>query len=365
MITDRLKSISPLFLAVVAVPTLLAAVYYAFLAEDVYVSEARFLVRSPDKPDVSPLGAILSAGAISGATEETNAVREFLGSRAALEKVNGDGLVSKAYGSGEIFWLDRFGGLGGDTFEQLYEYFGDKMAIEEGESIPVLRLSVEAFDPAEAQQINARLLESSEELVNELSQRARGDAISFSTEEVSSAREKARSASLALAKFRDRQGIIDPELQAKVGLQTIAQLQEELIATRTQLQQMRTYTPQASQIPFLRTQVRELEREIADQTAKIAGGSRSLSTNAVRFQELTLASKFAEQQLAVALASLQEAQADARRKQAYVERISEPSLPDYPLYPRRIRNIFATFILGLLAWGVLSMLIVGIREHRD
>ena len=31
----------------------------------------------------------------------------------------------------------------------------------------------------------------------------------------------------------------------------------------------------------------------------------------------------------------------------------------------RVWNIIATFILGLLAWGVLSMLIVGIREHRD
>jgi ABC-2 type transport system permease protein/capsular polysaccharide transport system permease protein len=148
-------------------------------------------------------------------------------------------------------------------------------------------------------------------------------------------------------------------------LQTISQLQEELIATRTQLLQMRTYTPRASQIPFLKTQVRELEREIARQTTRIAGGSKSLSANAARFQELSLASKFAEQQMAVALASLQDAQAEARRKQAYVERISDPSLPDYAAYPRRMRGILATLMLGLLAWGVLSMLLVGVREHRD
>ena len=213
--------------------------------------------------------------------------------------------------------------------------------------------------------INERLLSSSEQLVNTLSERARGDAISFTNDEVSRAREAARSASVALARFRDREGIIDPELEAQVGLQTISQLQEELMSARTQLAQMRTYTPQASQIPFLRTQVHELEQEIRKQTSQIAGGSRSLSANAARYQELQLASQFADQQLTVALASLQDAQADARRKQAYVERISEPSLPDYPIYPRRIRNIFATFVLGLLAWGVLSMLLVGIREHRD
>lgn len=361
----RLKSISPLFLLLVALPTVLATIYFAFLAEDIYVSESRILVRSPNKPDSSPLGSVLGAGALTGAAEESNAVREFLRSRDALQEINDDDFVRDAYGSPDIFVLDRFGGLGGGSFEQLYEYFSGKITTEDGESLLVLRLRVEAFDPAKAQQINERLLLRSEDLVNTLSDRARRDAIRLSIEEVSQARDKARSASLALSRFRDREGVIDPEMQAQVGLQTISQLQEELIAARTQLQQMRTYTPQASQIPFLRTQVRELEGEIERKTAEIAGGSRSLSANAVRYQELNLASKFAEQQMAIALASLQDAQAEARRKQAYVERISDPSLPDYPTHPRRIRNIFATLLLGLLAWGIVSMLLVGIREHRN
>ncbi|WP_284126131.1 hypothetical protein [Parerythrobacter aestuarii] len=364
-VLDRLKSISPLFLAVVALPTLLAVVYFGALAEDIYVSESRIIVRSPSKPDTSPLGSVFGASAITGATEESNAVREFLRSRAALEEIDKDGFVRNAYGKGDIFFVDRFGGLGGDSFEELYEYFGEKLAIEDGQSVLVLRLRVEAFDPQAAKEINERLLRRSEALVNLLSERARTDAISFSELEVIDARREAKSASLALATFRDRQGVIDPEMQAKVGLQTISQLQEELIATRTQLLQMRTYTPRASQIPFLKTQVAELEREIARQTKRIAGGSGSLSANAARYQELTLASQFAEQQLAIALASLQDAQAEARRKQAYVERIANPSLPDYATYPRRWRNIFATLLLGLLAWGVLSMLLVGIREHRD
>ncbi|MCB2088614.1 MAG: hypothetical protein R3E18_05370 [Sphingomonadaceae bacterium] len=362
---NRLKSLNPLFLAVVALPTLLAVLYFGLLAEDVYVSESRILVRSPAKPDTSPLGAVFGSNAITGATEESNAVREFLRSRDALKQINQDGYVSKAYGSSSIFFLDRFGGLSGDSFEQLFEYFGGKLAIEDGSSILVLRVRVEAFDPEQAREINERLLQRSELLVNTLSERARTDAIGFARKEVEIARDQAKATSLALAKFRDRAGVIDPEMQAKVGLQTISQLQEELIATRTQLLQMRTYTPRASQIPFLKTQVRELEREIAKQTQEIAGGSRSLSANSAKYQELKLASEFAEQQLAVALASQQDAQAEARRKQAYVERIAEPSLPDYATYPKRLRSIFATFVLGLLAWGVLSMLLVGIREHRD
>ena len=362
---NRFRSAGLIFVMVVLLPTLLATAYFGFLAEDVYVSESRILVRSPSKPDVSPLGSVLGAGALTGASEERNAVREFLRSRDALQQVNGDGLVRQAYGRPSIFWLDRFGGIGGDSFEELYEYFNDKMAIDDGETTLVLRLTVEAFTPIEARVLNERLLRRSESLVNELSDRAREDAISLAEDEVAEARDQSRSASLALSRFRDQARVIDPELQARVGLQTIAQLQEQLIGARTRLLQVETYTPEASQIPFLRAQVRELEREISRQTDAIAGGAGSLSANAGRFQELQLASEFAEQQLTVALTSLQDAQAQARRKQAYVDRVAQPSLPDHPTGPKRIRNIVATLLLGLLAWGVLSMLIVGIREHRD
>lgn len=362
---QKLRSISPLFLAMVVFPTLLATLYFGLFAEDVYVSESRILVRSPDKPDVSPLGAVLGSSAIGGSSEESYAVREFLQSRAALAQINRDGYVTRAYGNDGIFLLDRFGGIGGRSAEQLYDYFSDRVGIEDSTNPLVIRVRVEAFEAADAREINQRLLLRSEDLVNQLSERARQDAIRFAEEEVRRARDAARTAALQLSRFRDAEGIVDPELQARIGLQAISQLQEELIETRTRLLQLQTYTPRASQIPYLRTQVRELEREIGRQTSRIAGGSRSLSASAARFQELTLASQFAEQQVTVALASLQEAQAEARRKQAYVERIANPSLPDYAAYPRRVRGIIATFILGLLAWGVLSMLLVGIREHRD
>jgi len=49
----------------------------------------------------------------------------------------------------------------------------------------------------------------------------------------------------------------------------------------------------------------------------------------------------------------------------YLERIAQPSKPDIAMEPRCLRSIFATLMLGLLAWGVLGMLIAGVREHQD
>ncbi|KEO92219.1 hypothetical protein EH31_06010 [Erythrobacter longus] len=362
-----MRFINPLFIVTVIVPTLLAISYFGILASDVYVSESRFVVRAPSKGTVSPISAVLGQAGIGGGgvADGNDSVGQYVLSRRALEEANHDNFVVNAFTDEDIFVIDRFGGLTGSSQEQLFNYFIGKVAIAQGLSSQVMTLRVSAFDPVQARELNLRLLIQSEELVNSLSERARRDSLTDAQSQVDEVTQMARLARIELAQFRGSEGIVDPEQQSLAGLQMIGKLQDELIATKTQLRQLQTYTPQASQIPFLRTQVSALESEIASAREELTGGSQSLSSAMARYQELVANSEFAEQQLAISLASLQEAQTEALRKRAYVERISDPSLPDYPEQPRRIRSILATLVMGLLAWGVLSMLMIGVREHRD
>lgn len=362
---DRLKIISPLAILTVVLPTLLAVVYFGLLAQDVYISESRIVVRNPDQSAASPLNVALDQTGFGTSNDGNGAVISYLQSRQAIEEGNEDGLIKGAYMGEDVFWFDRFGAFGGTSDEQFYDYFLGKLDVAEGATTQILTIRVRAFEPDEAKAINERLVKQAESLVNSLSERAQTDLIAIAEAEVEDATEQARQAALELARFRDTSGIVDPGQQSEVGLQMISKLQDQLIAAQTQLRQLQTYTPQASQIPFLQTQVRELESEIARARNELTGGQSSLSSSLAEFQELQVNAEFAESQLAVTRASLQEARAEARRKQAYLEQISASSLPDYPVEPRRVRSILATFALGLLAWGILYMLSIGVREHRD
>lgn len=357
---------SGLFLVTVVVPTFFASLYFGVFASDVYISEARFVVRSPARQTNSPLGIILNAGGFAGAGEEASAVLEYVRSRDALNQTDADRLVTKAFSAPAISWFDRFGTiLRGDTREHLFDYYLRKVSIENDSALQVTRLSVSAFTAEDAREINCRLLRQAESLVNRLSERARDDAIRIAAKEVRDAQGNARSTALALSRFRGREGILDPGQEAGIRLQMVSKLQDQLVAARTQLQQLLTFTPQATQIPFLRSRIQSLEREIAEQTGSIAGGQASLSSAVVKYQQLRLENDLAEKQQAAAFGALEEARAEARRKRAYVERISQPSLPDYAREPRRSRSVLAVFILGLLLWGVLSALVAGVREHQD
>nr|WP_238324281.1 hypothetical protein [Acidovorax sp. JHL-3] len=350
----------------VAVPTMLATLYFGLMASDVYVSESRIVVRSPDRQVATGLGALLKGAGFSRAQDDSYTVRDYVLSRDALKEIDDTLSVGKSFASDSVDRVSRFGGLDFDTsFEALHRYYQKKVDIQQDSASSITTLTVRAYAAQDAQNINQKLLELSEGLVNRLNERGRQDLISSAASEVAEAEAKSKSAALALSTYRNAKGVVDPERQATVQLQQVAKLQDELIATKTQLAQLKAFTPQNPQIPALQTRASTLQAEMAAETTKVTGGELSLANKAAEYQRLALEREFADKQLASALASLEQARSEAQRKQVYIERIAQPSLPDVALEPRRLRSILATFVLGLVAWGILSMLLAGVREHQD
>lgn len=355
-----------LFFVFVFVPTIAAILYFGLFASDVYISESKFVVKSPDKPTITGLGAILTGAGFSNSGEELHGAQTFATSRDALRAVNKNNAFARAYSRPSISVFDRYDPLGySGSFEALYKYFKNKVDVSVDNSTSISSLVVKAYTPEDARHINEELLELSEAKVNELNLRGRNDLVKFAQVDVDQAKQQARRAALAMAVFRNRVQVVDPEKQAAVQLQMISKLQDELIATRTQLVQLQQFAPANPQIENLRTKIANLNREIGAETSHMAGGSTSLATSAPEYERLQLESQVADKALASAMASLEEARNDARRKQVYVERVVQPNLPDAPLEPRRLRSIIATLILGLIAWGVVSMLFAGVKEHME
>jgi capsular polysaccharide transport system permease protein len=362
----RFSRINRLFLLTVAAPTALAVVYFGLMASDVYLSESRFVVRSPDRQVSTGLGALLKGVGFSRAQDDSYTVHDYVLSRDALKEINDKLAVGKAFSSSEVDVVSRFGGLDFDnSFEALHRYYQKKVEVQQDSASSITTLTVRAYTAQDAQSINQKLLELSEGLVNRLNERGRQDLIRSATSEVAEAEAKSKAAALALSVYRNAKGVVDPERQATVQLQQVAKLQDELIATKMQLAQLRAFTPQNPQIQALQIRASTLQAEMDIETGKVTGGERSLANKAADFQRLALEREFADKQLASALASLELARNEAQRKQVYLERIVQSSLPDTALEPRRLRSILATFVLGLVAWGILSMLLAGVREHQD
>lgn len=364
-LTARLYGIDRLFLFTVVVPTLIATIYFGLIASDVYISESRFVVRSPQRQETTGIGSLLQGAGFSRSEDDTYLVHDFMLSRDALQNLDGRLGIRRIFGRDGVDPFSRYPMLGGDnSFEDLYRYYQRHVEIDTDSSSSISTLKVRTFTAQDSYRINEQLLEMSEQLVNQLNERAREDMIRFASDEAEAAERKARDAALAVSAYRNHNAVVDPDRQSTLQLQQVSKLQDELLSTTTQLVQLRAFTPQNPQLPALQKRADTLQVLIKAESDKITGGADSLADKAAQYESLALESAFADKQLAVALASLEQARNDAMRKQLYLERVVQPNKPDIALEPRRLRGILTTLVLGLMAWGVLAILLAGVREHK-
>lgn len=355
-----------LFTSTVAIPTVIASIYYGIIASDIYISESQFVVRSPEKQVATGLGAMLQSVGVSSASSDVYTVRDFILSRDALISLDHNLSYRKLYSNTSIDPFSRFNGFGiNDSFEWLFKYYQNHVGVTVDSVSSISLLSVQGFSAKEAQTINEHLLSISEQLVNRLNERSRKDMIGFAENEVARAMIRAKAASLAVSNYRNSKSVFDPEKQSALQLELVSKIQDELIATRTQLAQLVSLSPDNPQVSLLYKKIENLSSQISTESAKVTGGDVSFAQKTSEYERLILERDFSAKQLAIALSSLEQARNEALRKHLYLERISQPNIPDYSVEPRRIRSIAAVFIFGLIVWGILSMLIAGIREHQE
>lgn len=357
-----------LFAITVLAPTIGGVAYYGFLASDVYISESRFIVRSPQRQQqTSALSAIISGSGFSRAQDDAFAVHDFVMSRDALREIDQTLAYRQSVSSPKIDFASRFGTLWDEnSFESLFKYYTKRIGVEHDSATNITALRTRGYSADDVYNINVKLLAMGERLINQINERGRVDLVKYAQTEVTDAERRAKEAAVALASYRNQRTVFDPERQSALQLQQVNKLQDELIASKLQLVQVRSLSPENPQIPTLQKRVDGLQREMELEMGRVAGtGNNSLTSKAADFERLNLDRAFADRQLASAMTSLEASRNEARRKTLYLERIVQPSKPDYALEPYRIKNIFSIFVLGLVAWGVLSMLLASVREHQD
>jgi capsular polysaccharide transport system permease protein len=354
-------------LLTVIVPTCLAILYYGFIASDVFVSESRFLVRSPQRPMQGGfVGELLQGSGITHSQDDAYSVHDYILSRDALRELDATAEVRKAFTSKQVDPINRFPGLSWDgSFEEFYRYYGKHVGVEYDTASSITTLTVHAFTAQDAYRINDLLLKMSEGLVNTLNERSRRDLIRYAADEVKIATDKATAAAIALFEYRSKHAVFEPDKQAAIQLESVAKIQEELISTEAQLAQIQKLSPNNPQIAGLESRADTLRHAIGSEAAKVTSANGSFSAHAPDFERLTLETVFADKQLGVALADLETARSEALRQQLYLERLVQPSLPDKAMEPRRVRSVFTVLFIGLIAWGVVSLLVAAIREHSD
>ena len=131
----------------------------------------------------------------------------------------------------------------------------------------------------------------------------------------------------------------------------------------TALIEARSSTPDSPRIAALQNRIDAIDQQIAEYTASLAGGAKSMASRKAEFDRLDLERQLAAKSLGAALSTLESARQDALRQQLYLQRVVKPNTPDKSQYPSRLTSILMVSAFCLALYWIVKSLADVIMDH--
>lgn len=355
------------FCVMVAIPTLATAVYYAFIASDEYVAEARFTVAGGAPPIVDGIGALTGIPAVA-VIQDTQIVTNYVESRAALEKLEKLIDIRKLYSTSEADFLSRFNP--DKPIEKFLKYWHKMCSVSIQMPAGVVVLKVRAFTPEDAARIAGAVISISEALINDLNERMNKDAVAGAREELERTSRRLTAAQIALERARNEEGILDAAKTGEALNTLITDTRSDLMKLQEQYaSQARFVSKSAPQMTDLKARIDATASQIKELEAKLtsaepgAASEAPLSASMTKFAELDLERQTAERLYAGSVAALELARITAERRLMYLNTFVQPVAPQEPQYPKRILYSALVAIGSLVLWGLCGALAILVRNN--
>lgn len=351
-------------LSVLLLAIFLAALYWGLLASDRFVSEARVVVNKTDIGNGQTLDFSSLLGSAGG--RDQHLLRDHLLSVDMLNKLDAKLKLSEHYSDTSRDWLSRLEAPDVEI-EWFHKYYLSRVAVVVDDLGGTVTIRAQAYTPEMAHSISTMLVEEGERYMNEVAHQLAREQVSFLEKEVADMGDRVLKARQTVVKFQNEKGLLSPKATAESLSSIVAKLESELSELKTRRSAMLGYlSPKASDVVQVDMQIEAIEQQIKKESGRLTSSKdKALNRALEQFQRLELEAEFAQDVYRTALVALEKGRVEATRTLKKLSVIQTPTLPQYPMEPRRLYN-FAVFIMAaLLLTGIAHLIITIVREHKD
>lgn len=365
------------FLLCVVVPVLATSLYFFFVASDQFVAETRFVVRlgPQDNSAKEGLASVLSAVKVGGAggsagggtaTEDAHVVTSYIQSRAVVDDVQKAVDLRAIFSRPEADFYARL--KSNATIEELVDYWRRMVTTYSDAMSGIVTVEVRAFRPDDALLLVRTIGEASEKLVNDISRRARQDALRRATEEVQRAQGLMYEALGEMEGYRNREGLIDPvQTATETGKLLTKVLADQITAEGELFVAQRSLAPDSSAVRRLTSRVEGLKQQAAELRAQLAGNrdeARNVAASLAAFEEVAVKQKMAETLYSLAEAGLDRARRQAEAQSVYLSVFVPAGLPQEYTYPKRFEYSASVAAALFVLWSIVALIWLSVEDHR-
>lgn len=356
-------------LALIILPLLATISYLFFVAQDQYASTTGFTVRTEETSSASELlgglGAFVGAGSGGGNGSVLNA---FIQSQEIVEQVNARldliSHYSRDWSADPLYTIPPDA-----TIEDLLRFWRRMVRITFDASTGLMDVQVRARSPGMARDIAMAIVAVSEDMINALNEQARRDSMANAQRDLETALERLRVSREALAAFRVRTQIVDPQADIQGRMGVINNLQQQLAQALVEhdllLQVAGDNDPRVRQamrrIEVINERISQERRNFATQDVTVF--DTDYPRLIAQFESLRVDQEFAEQTYRAALTALDAARSNAARQTLYLATYVRPTLAQRAEYPERIQLSLLVFGFLLLVWSAMALIYYSLRDR--
>jgi capsular polysaccharide transport system permease protein len=358
------------FVLMVALPNLIAVIYFGLIASNQYTSEAKFTVGSAAIPKMDGLGSVTGVPPIL-IVQDTQIVTNYIHTRPMVEQLERQVGLRDAYTSPSIDWWARFRKR--KPIEKFVDYWDKMSGVSIAMPSGIVTLTVRAFTPQDAERIAQTVVKLSESLINDLNDRMWHDTVLAAERDMQQATQALAKARIKMEYERNAEGLIDVNQTNQALSDLSAGLESDLLKEQqeydTEIRYVSADAPQMqvlkTRITAMKTQLQQMQAQLTTKNEQSASAiaDKALSGKMTKYSEVDLDERIAEKRYALSVAAVETAHMLSERKLLYLHEVVAPSLPQESNYPRRWLDVGMTFFGSLLAWFGTLAAMAFVRNH--
>ncbi|RLA80227.1 MAG: hypothetical protein DRG78_11395 [Epsilonproteobacteria bacterium] len=343
-----------------------ALTYTMFLKTELYESKTALMVRdlSSSSPAASLGLGLLGVGS-SSQLQDSMIVQEYLTSLDMFLHLDKEFSLIKHYKSEKLDFLER---LSEDaTMEESLEFYQKRLVINYDEISAILHISYIHTNPETAKKILEFMIESVSNELNEFNRRKAKKQLKFIEMEYAKNKQKMDKSSALLEKYQNDQLLLDPATEATSSSSIMANLEATLIQKSIEYKTKSSYLNADNyELVTLKDEIKEIKNSLAKIKKNLSGtGKDRLNKILFEYERLKMQLEFDKEIYKNALLQLETIKLDVLKEAKTLSIVSKPNLPDGYTYPNKPK-IFITLVIAiLLIYGIFSMLIAIIRDHKE
>ena len=353
----------------VALPTLLAGIYYYNIATPLYATKTEFVIQQADPTSGGGGGGggLLGGRAgMAGAMQDPIVVQSYLQSREAMLRLDEAVNFRAMFSDPSMDPIQRL--EPNATDEATYKTYLHNVRIAFDPTEGVVKMEVIAPTPEASVTMSKALLGYAEEQVDQLTLRVREDQMKGARENYQDAEQGVKDAQRRVVELQRRYKVLSSDAEVDLITTQIASLEGQLTKDRLGLAQMESNpNPNQARMEPLKRRIATMEAQIEEMRIRLTeqdkGGQESLAEVQ---SEMLLAEadvKTRQEILSKALEAMESARIAANQQVRYLSVGVPPIPPDEPTYPRAFENTSVALLIFAGIYLMISMTAAILREQ--